>query len=171
MCSTYRRRLYLLLGLLIWSGSSISKTISPNCWPKHNASPQGQHRSNSLIISKSCSSGTLQKSIGPVAERSVAVVKTVRTQRKHRIRICRDDAERKRAQKETIVEQGTNFYASNLELGGNPAVFVHQLGRSRWVIDTEMFQTITTDGHLKKPSVHQRRSQAFVVLTMIRVLA
>jgi hypothetical protein len=50
-------------------------------------------------------------------------------------------------------------------------VFVHQLGRSRWVIDTEVFQTITTDGHLKKPSVHQRRSQAFIVLTMIRVLA
>jgi hypothetical protein len=33
-------------------------------------------------------------------------------------------------------------------------VFVHQLGRSRWVIDTEVFQTIATD-----------------VLTMIRVLA
>jgi hypothetical protein len=107
----------------------------------------------------------------PVADRSVAVVKTVRTQRKHRIRICRDDAGRKQAQKETVVEQGTNFYASNLELGARPVLFVHQLGRSRWVIDTEVFQTITTDGHLKKPSVHQRRSQAFIVLTMIRVLA
>jgi len=50
-------------------------------------------------------------------------------------------------------------------------VFVHQLGRSRWVIDTEVFQTITTDGHLKKPSVHQGRGQALIVLTMIRVLA
>lgn len=50
-------------------------------------------------------------------------------------------------------------------------MFVHQLGRSRWVIDTEVFQTITTDGHLKKPSVHQRRSHALIVLTMIRVLA
>jgi Transposase DDE domain len=107
----------------------------------------------------------------PVADRSVGVVKTVRTQRKHRIRICRDDAGRNQAQKETIVEQGTNFYASNLELGARPVLFVHQLGRSRWVIDTEVFQTITTDGHLKKPSVHQRRSQAFIVLTMIRVLA
>src|SRR5438552_2833090 len=45
-----------------------------------------------------------------------------------------------------------------------------------WVInlkenDTEVFQTITTDGHLKKPSVHQGRGQALLVLTMIRVLA
>jgi hypothetical protein len=31
--------------------------------------------------------------------------------------------------------------------------------------------TITTDGHLKKPSVRQVRGQALVVLTMIRVLA
>jgi hypothetical protein len=56
-------------------------------------------------------------------------------------------------------------------LGTIPPVFVHQLGRSRWVIDTEVFQTITTDGHLKKPSVHQGRGQALLVLTMIRVLA
>jgi hypothetical protein len=70
-----------------------------------------------------------------------------------------------------VVEQSTNFYASNLELGNLPPVFVYQLGRSRWVIDTEVFQTITTDGHLKKPSVHQGRGQALIVLTMIRVLA
>ena len=107
----------------------------------------------------------------PVADRSVRVVKTVRTQRKNRIRVGLDDAGRKRPQKEMVVEQSTNFYASNLELGAIPPVFVHQLGRSRWVIDTEMFQTITTDGHLKKPSVHQGRGQALIVLTMIRVLA
>jgi hypothetical protein len=34
-----------------------------------------------------------------------------------------------------------------------------------------VFQTITTEGHLKQPSVHQQRAQALVVLTMIRVLA
>jgi len=107
----------------------------------------------------------------PVADRSVRVVKTVRTQRKNRIRVGLDDAGRKRPQKEVVVEQSTNFYASNLELGAIPAMFVHQLGRSRWVIDTEVFQTITTDGHLKKPSVHQGRGQALTVLTMIRVLA
>jgi hypothetical protein len=60
---------------------------------------------------------------------------------------------------------------NNLELGAIPPVFVHQLGRSRWLIDTAVFQTITTDGHLKKPSVHQGRGQALLVLTMIRVLA
>ena len=30
---------------------------------------------------------------------------------------------------------------------------------------------MTTDGHLKRPSVHQGRGQALLVLTMIRVLA
>jgi hypothetical protein len=107
----------------------------------------------------------------PVADRSVRVVKTLRTQQKKRIRVGLNDDGRRRPQKEMVVEQSTNFYASNLELGTIPPVFVHQLGRSRWVIDTEVFQTITTDGHLKKPSVHQGRGQALIVLTMIRVLA
>ena len=107
----------------------------------------------------------------PVADRSVRVVKTVRTQHKNRIRVGLNDNGRRRPQKEMVVEQSTNLYASNLELGTIPPVFVYQLGRSRWVIDTEVFQTITTDGHLKKPSVHQGRGQALLVLTMIRVLA
>jgi hypothetical protein len=107
----------------------------------------------------------------PVADRSVRVVKTVRTQQKKRIRVHLNDAGQRRPQKEMVVEESTNLYASNLELGTIPPVFVHQLGRSRWVIDTEVFQTITTDGHLKKPSVHQGRGQALIVLTMIRVLA
>src|ERR1019366_1871468 len=47
--------------------------------------------------------------------------------------------------------------------------FIHQLGRSRWRIDTELFQTLTTDCHLKHPAVHQ--SNALVLLTMIRLLA
>ena len=63
----------------------------------------------------------------------------------------------------------TNFYATNVDLGAIPPQFIHQLGRSRWVIDAQAFQTITTDCHLKQPSVHQ--SPALVVLTMIRVLA
>ena len=48
-------------------------------------------------------------------------------------------------------------------------MFLHQLGRSRWKIDAQVFQTITADCHLKKPSAHQ--SRALVVLTMIRPLA
>jgi hypothetical protein len=48
-------------------------------------------------------------------------------------------------------------------------LFIHQFSRSRWRIDTEVFQTITTDCHLKHPAVHQ--TTALVVLTMIRFLA
>ena len=62
----------------------------------------------------------------------------------------------------------TNFYASNLELGSIPPYFIHQLGRSRWTIDVQAFQTITTDCHLKRPSTHQEI--ALIMLTMIRVL-
>src|SRR5438270_9154343 len=36
------------------------------------------------------------------------------------------------------------------------------------IFDTEVFQTITTDCHLKHPAVHQ--TTALVVLTMIRFL-
>ena len=65
--------------------------------------------------------------------------------------------------------ESTIFYATNLELGAIPPSFIHQLSRSRWRIDAEVFQTVTTDCHLKHPAVHQ--STALVVLTMIRLLA
>jgi hypothetical protein len=105
-----------------------------------------------------------------VADRSVRIVKTVRTLKKNRQRVSREQAEKKYL-REPWLEQSTNFYASNLDLGRIPPLFIHQLGRSRWRIDTQVFQTITTEGHLKHPSVHQQRAQALVVLTMIRVLA
>jgi hypothetical protein len=107
----------------------------------------------------------------PVADRAVGVVKTVRSQEKKRWRIRREQDGRKRSEKETFLETSTNFYASNLQLGTVPPLFIHQLGRSRWIIDSQVFQTITTDGHLKRPSVHQDRGQALLVLTMVRVLA
>ena len=107
----------------------------------------------------------------PVADRSVRIVKTVRTQRKNRVAARRHQTQKNRNGKEAFTEQSTNFYASNLELGCIPPVFIHQLGRRRWTIDAEVFQTLTTDCHVKKPSVHQDRSRALVVLTMIRVLA
>ncbi|HEV2385925.1 MAG TPA: hypothetical protein VGS20_01600 [Candidatus Acidoferrales bacterium] len=44
-----------------------------------------------------------------------------------------------------------------------------ELGRSRWRIDSETFQTLTRQARLKQPSAH--RDRALVVLTMIRVLA
>jgi Transposase DDE domain len=97
----------------------------------------------------------------PAADRSVRVVKTVRQQPVKRVRVQRDEGGKKRAVKETVIQPSTNFYASNVELGSVPPVFIHQLGRSRWIIDTTVFQTMTTDAHLKRPSV----------LTRIRVLA
>lgn len=107
----------------------------------------------------------------PVADRTLRVVKTVRQQAVKHLRVQRDEQGEKRAVKEAVVKPSTNFYASNLELGSVPAVFIHQLGRSRWIIDTTVFQTMTTDTHLKRPSVHQDRGKALIVLTMIRVLA
>ena len=65
----------------------------------------------------------------------------------------------------------TNFYATNFELGSISPLFLHQLSRSRWRIDTEIFQTITTDCHLKHPAVHQNHRHWWCTLTMIRFLA
>jgi hypothetical protein len=107
----------------------------------------------------------------PVADRAVRVVKAVRQLPVKHLRVERDEEGKRRAVKETILEPSTNFYASNLELGSVPPVFIHQLGRSRWIIDTTVFQTMTTEAHLKRPSVHQDRAKALIVLTMIRVLA
>lgn len=104
----------------------------------------------------------------PVADRLVRVVKTVRIEHQHRVRVSEKDAHRGKA-KEAVTQQSTNFYATNFELGSIAPLFIHQLGRSRWRIDTEVFQTITTDCHLKHPAVHQ--TTALVVLTMIRFLA
>ena len=107
----------------------------------------------------------------PVAERTVRVVKTIRQQVVKRLRVQRGEQGEKRAVKETALEPSTNFYASNLELGSIPPMFIHQLGRSRWIIDTNVFQVMTTEAHLKRPSVHQGCAEAWIVLTMIRVLA
>jgi hypothetical protein len=109
----------------------------------------------------------------PAADRSVRVVKTIRTQKRNRVRVQRTENPeatiRKKKTKELFQQDGTNYYASNLELGSIPPTFISQLGRSRWVIDSDAFQTLTTQAHLKSPSVHQ--DAALVVLTMIRVLA
>ena len=105
----------------------------------------------------------------PVADRSVRVVKTVRTQKHDRVQIRSEGSGKKQKTKQAVQEESTHYYATNLELGSIPPRFLHELGRSRWRIDTEVFQTLTTQAHLKRPSVHQPR--ALVVLTMIRVLA
>ena len=111
----------------------------------------------------------------PVAERDLTLVKAVRGHLRRRQQVVRDGSARKRIVRETVLEtvleQSTNFYASNLQLGLIPPLFLYQLGRSRWQIDADVFQTITTDSSLKQPSLHQGYEKALVVLTMIRVLA
>ena len=104
----------------------------------------------------------------PVANRMVLVVKTVRVRKTKRVKIEKV-GELRDKRKEEVSLQSTNLYASNVDLGSIPPVFIHLLGRSRWTIDVTAFQTLTTDCHLKQPSVHQ--DVALVVLTMIRVMA
>ncbi|HWR77688.1 MAG TPA: transposase [Thiobacillus sp.] len=104
----------------------------------------------------------------PAGDRRVRVVKTVRTDRKREVTVSQDGDHVKKVKSEVSIES-TNFYATNFELGSIPPVFVYRLSRSRWRIDAEVFQTLTTDCHLKHPAVHQ--STALVVLTMIRLLA
>ncbi len=107
----------------------------------------------------------------PVADRDVHVVKTVRHRSRPRQQVQSLEAGKKEIIRVTEVEPSTNYYATNLELSSIPPLFIHQLGRSRWHIDAQLFQTLTTDGHLKQPSLHQGYEKALVVLTMIRVLA
>jgi len=104
----------------------------------------------------------------PVADRMVGVVKTDRVQKVKHVQIEKIGALRQK-KKEEVSVPSTNFYATNVNLGAIPPQFIQQLGRSRWTIDAAAFQTLTTDCHLKQPSVHQ--DVALVVLTMIRVLA
>ncbi len=105
----------------------------------------------------------------PVADRSLRVVKTLRVQNVRRVRVIREESGKKQKTRQAVPQARTNFYATNLELGSIPPRFIHELGRSRWRVDTEVFQTLTTQACLKQPSVHQTR--ALVLLTMIRVLA
>lgn len=104
----------------------------------------------------------------PVADRLVRVVKTVRIDNKRHITIRQQDGHRIKS-KVAVTRESTNFYATNIQLGLIPPLFIHQLARSRWRIDAEVFQTITVDCHLKHPAVHQ--SNALVLLIMIRMLA
>jgi hypothetical protein len=106
----------------------------------------------------------------PVADRDVRVVKALRTREINQVRIENDHG-KKQAVKEPVEQQSINFFASNLQLDAIPPIFIYQLGQSRWAIDAEVFQTITTDCHLKHPSVHHGHDRALVMLTMIRLLA
>jgi hypothetical protein len=98
----------------------------------------------------------------------VRVVKTERVEQKRQGTVSQEGAHRKKG-KIPVTQESTNFYATNFSLGSISPLFIHQLGRCRWRIDTQVFQTLTSDCHLKHPAVHQ--STALIVLTMIRLLA
>lgn len=103
-------------------------------------------------------------------DRSVRCVQEVRRAAQTRVHVAREGSHRTH-QKTVVWEESTNLYASNLrELACSPETLA-ALGRSRWRIDTEVFQTLTKECQLKHPAVHQQHDQAFVVLTMIRLLA
>jgi hypothetical protein len=104
----------------------------------------------------------------PVADRLVRVVKTVRIDQKRHVRVTQVGSHRKKSKIEE-PQESTNYYATNFQLDSISPLFIHQLGRSRWRIDTQVFQTLTADCHLKHPAVHQ--STAIIVVTMIRLMA
>ncbi len=105
----------------------------------------------------------------PVADRSLRVVKTFRLQKAYRVQVIREETGKKKKTWQAVPQASTNYYATNLELGSIPPRFIYELGRRCWRVGTEVFQTLTTQAHLKPPSVHQ--TGALVLLTMIRVLA
>src|SRR5437879_3876567 len=80
----------------------------------------------------------------PVADRLVRIIKTLRIEHQRRVTVSEKDAHRTKG-KTAVTQQSTNFYATNFELGSISPLFIHQFSRSRWRIDTEVFQTITTD--------------------------
>ena len=123
-------------------------------------SPDPEERSNS---------GTRRKFTGRSRTAPFVCVKTLRVQKVRRVQVLREARGKKKKTRQTVPQESTNYYATNLELGSIPPGFVHELGRSRWRVDTEVFQTLTTPAYLKQPSVHQ--TEALVLLTMIRVLA
>lgn len=104
------------------------------------------------------------------ADRTVRIVRTECKTLVQRCTVPRDDRPR-RAVKTAHWEHRTNVYATTLALLNIPPAFVEELGKSRWRIDTEVFQTLTTTCHLKRPSVHAHHDRALVGLTMIRMLA
>jgi hypothetical protein len=104
------------------------------------------------------------------ADRTVRIVKTTGKALKQRLTIQGQGA-RRTPVKAPRWEHHTQVYATNLALLDIPPVFVEELGQSRWRIDTEVFQVLTTACSFKRPSVHASHDQALVALTMIRVLA
>ncbi|HUY12012.1 MAG TPA: transposase [Terriglobia bacterium] len=56
----------------------------------------------------------------PVADRSLHVVKTFRVQQPHRVQVSCGEKGKKKKTKQTVRQESTNYYASNLDLGSIP---------------------------------------------------
>ena len=84
----------------------------------------------------------------PAAKRTVGVVETKRSRTRRRLTIVEQQG-RRQPVKQTVEEESTDFCASNIELGAIPPCFIHQIGRGRWRIEAPVFQTLTSDCHLK----------------------
>ena len=87
----------------------------------------------------------------PAAGRTAGVVETKRSRTLRRVTIVEQEG-RRQAVKQTVEEESTDFYASNIEFDAIPSRFIHQIGRSRWSIETPLFQTLTSDCHFALPS-------------------
>jgi len=122
----------------------------------------GNSESHSLQL------GYAPETYWPVAGRSVRTVKAVRAQKTNQIVIEKENGKRVK-RKRQIITEATNYYASSIDVGPSTPAFINQLGRKRWRMDSELFQTLTTDCHAKRPWVHQ--STALVIITMVRVIA
>jgi hypothetical protein len=105
-----------------------------------------------------------------VGERALRVVQTVERTRRPQRRIVHE-GERRVARTERTEHCHTNVFATNLPPWSVALEQVAAMGRSRWRIDTEVFQTLSQECGLKHLAVHQPRGHALVMLTMIRVLA
>jgi hypothetical protein len=144
---------------LVWAFTL--KRTNPSYYTRRSAAlhPGLSHRS-----SRGTGSGDSLRALAGsrLAGRRVRVVKTFRIEQQRRVTVREKDAPRTKA-KSAIAQPSTNFYAPNFELGSISPLFIYQLSRSRWRIDTEVSQTITTDCHLKHPAAHQ--TTALVVLT------
>jgi hypothetical protein len=94
--------------------------------------------------------GTCRRSIGSSPTARCESSKPVRSKQRRRVTVGEKDGQRSK-RKTAATQESSNFYATNFELGSVSPLFIHQFSRSRWQIDTEVFQTITTDCHLKHP--------------------
>jgi hypothetical protein len=101
------------------------------------------------------------------ADRMVRVVRSVRDRRRREQYPVRRDGQLK-IERVEVLETRENFYACLLDPPASPQG-IYQAGRSRWDIDTSLFQDLTDNWHLKHMYRHQ--PQAFRAMLLLLLLA